>query len=125
MTVFNKMKGVGARALADDALFTALLILLVGVASFGLGRQSVGDKEPLSNAPGEAAVAAHATTAAVSTSTSTTGEAQYVGSKNSDKYHLLWCSGAKRISEANKVFFKSKEEAEGAGYKPAANCPGL
>jgi len=49
----------------------------------------------------------------------------YVGSKNSDKYHLPDCSGAKRIAEHNKIWFNSKEEAEGLGYKPAANCEGL
>lgn len=49
----------------------------------------------------------------------------YVASKNSDKYHLPECSGAKRIAEHNKIWFNSKEEAEGLGYQPAANCPGL
>jgi hypothetical protein len=49
----------------------------------------------------------------------------YVASKNSDKYHLPSCSGAKRIAEHNKIWFNSKEEAEGLGYQPAANCPGL
>lgn len=49
----------------------------------------------------------------------------YVGSKNSDRYHLPWCSGAARIAEANKVWFATKEDAEKAGYKPAGNCPGI
>jgi hypothetical protein len=52
-------------------------------------------------------------------------EGLYVASKNSDKYHLPSCTGAKRIAEHNKIWFNSKEEAEGLGYKPAANCPGL
>lgn len=108
--------------LTDDALFTSLLLLLIGLASFGLGRLSVGQDSTTSTLQ---APVNEAGTAVASASTTETGEAMYVGSKNSDKYHLLWCSGAKRISEANKVFFKSKEEAELAGYKPAANCPGL
>lgn len=40
-----------------------------------------------------------------------------VGSKNSDKYHLPYCPGAKQISEQNKIWFASIEEAEKAGYK--------
>lgn len=48
-----------------------------------------------------------------------------VGSKNSDKYHYPWCPGALRIKDENKVWFASKEEAEKAGYVPAKNCPGL
>jgi hypothetical protein len=49
----------------------------------------------------------------------------FIGSKNSDIYHLPECSGAKRIKEENKKCFESKEEAEKAGYRPAQNCPGL
>jgi len=52
-------------------------------------------------------------------------EQRYVGSKNSNKYHLPWCSGARRIAEHNKVWFSSKAEAEAAGYTPAGNCKGI
>lgn len=50
---------------------------------------------------------------------------QYVASKKGTKYHLPWCSGGKAIAEANKIWFASKEEAERAGYTPAANCKGI
>ncbi len=108
--------------LADDAIFTSLLILLIGTASFGLGRLSVEEGSVKAKPQAEETVA---TVTEANKFASTTGAVMYVGSKNSDKYHLQWCSGAKRISEANKVFFKSKEEAEAVGYKPAANCPGI
>jgi len=52
-------------------------------------------------------------------------EGIYVASKNSTKYHLPDCTGAKRIADHNKIWFNSKEEAESIGYTPAANCPGL
>lgn len=52
-------------------------------------------------------------------------EGQFVASKNSSKYHLPDCVGAKRIAEHNKIWFSSKEEAESLGYQPASNCPGL
>lgn len=58
------------------------------------------------------------------TNETVTGET-YVASKNSDVYHFPWCSGAKRISDANRITFTSKKEAEQAGYRPAANCKGL
>jgi hypothetical protein len=54
----------------------------------------------------------------------TTGHA-YVGSRKGTKYHLPWCPGAKAISEENKVWFQSKDEAEMKGYTPAANCKGI
>ena len=44
----------------------------------------------------------------------------FVGSKNSNKYHNPTCAVAKRIKEANRVCFSSKEEAERRGY--IASC---
>jgi len=38
-------------------------------------------------------------------------------------YHHPWCSGAKRIKEANKLWFSTESEAIAAGYTLAANCP--
>ncbi|NQU99696.1 MAG: hypothetical protein HQ538_03075 [Parcubacteria group bacterium] len=46
---------------------------------------------------------------------------KYVGSKNSDKYHPLDSGSAKRIKEENKVYFKSKEDAESKGYTAGAS----
>ena len=45
-----------------------------------------------------------------------------VASVNSDKYHYEYCSGAKRISEKNKIYFKDAAEAQKAGFKLADNC---
>lgn len=44
----------------------------------------------------------------------------FVGSKNSNKYHLATCAVAKRIKVENKVCFSSKEDAEKRGY--IASC---
>ena len=49
----------------------------------------------------------------------------YVASRNGSAFHLPNCSGAKRIKDENRIWFRTKEEALRAGYKPAANCPGL
>lgn len=48
-----------------------------------------------------------------------------VASKNGTKYYLPECSGAKRISEANKVWFTSVAAARAQGYTAAANCDGI
>ncbi|MBP7060353.1 MAG: hypothetical protein KBA91_00040 [Candidatus Moranbacteria bacterium] len=42
----------------------------------------------------------------------------YVGSRNSNKYHLPTCAAAKRIKAENIVCFSSPEEAQGRGYLP-------
>lgn len=124
-------------------LFTAVVIFLVGLGSFGLGRLSAfwPEKRPLEiigvpersadfAAPsgqdkarqgrdriGERPQAAAAVGAQA--------QGQYVGSKSGSAYHFPWCPGARAIKEANKVWFASKEDAEKRGYKPAANCSGL
>jgi hypothetical protein len=115
--------------LRDDAVFVCLVLILVGVTSFGLGRNSVTTTAADSSQTATAQDARPATAAPRATTATPAGagetETQYVASRNSDKYHLPWCSGAKRIGEANKIYFSSKAEAEAAGYQPAANCPGI
>ena len=49
-------------------------------------------------------------------------QVQVIASVNSDKYHYEHCSGAKRISEKNKIYFKDAAEAEEAGFRLADNC---
>jgi hypothetical protein len=49
----------------------------------------------------------------------------FVVSKNGKSYHFPWCAGAQQISEKNKIYFTTREQAESAGYKPAKNCKGL
>ncbi len=116
--------------LNDPAIFTALLLILVAIASFGLGRQSVSEKytgntpekPPESTKPNQAV---ESTSGKVTDSETPLEGTYYVASKNGSVYHLPYCSGAKRISEQNKIVFKTKAEAEAAGLRPAANCPGI
>lgn len=130
--------------LADDSIFTALLLILVGTVSFGLGRQSaVGEAGPglLSTAPAqiifsEGKVPAPIRTPDTGPNTAQnvvdtkagekqSGIMQLVASKSGTKYHLSTCPGASQIKEENKIYFDSIESAEAAGYSPAANCKGL
>lgn len=47
-------------------------------------------------------------------------EAAYIGNVNSKKYHLPSCSGLPY--EKNRVYFKTEEAAEEAGYEPCGRC---
>ncbi len=49
-------------------------------------------------------------------------ECAFVGSKNSDKYHLPTCQWASRIKQENRVCFSSVEDAQNQGYEPAKCC---
>ena len=49
-------------------------------------------------------------------------EAKYIASKVSDKYHLLSCEYAERISEDNRIYYKTMQEAEEDGKSPCSVC---
>ena len=136
--MYNKFK----LYLSDDTFFYGTLIVLVALLSFGLGRWSVlyegvqpallpkedGQKASVIDEIGPYRQGKVGSTTKAVPSPQTTvvsGETQYVGSKNSDKYHLVTCPGASQIKEENKVYFASKEEAQKAGYSPASNCKGI
>jgi Metal binding domain of Ada len=129
------------RKVEEGALI--LVIMLLSGVSFGLGRLSTHTtpqsglalqtlhQTKSTTTPAEPASTATPTPhkALIATPSKKTPQAQqathYVASKSGSVYHLPWCSGAKRIKEANKVFFDTKEAAEAAGYRPASNCKGL
>lgn len=122
-----EMIGVGVKSLLEDqAVFTAALLILVAITSFGLGRQSVAERAISEPVPKEFSVQ-NSPTASKSPQVTDKSEvgARYVASKNGQVYHLLICPGAKQINDANKIYFDTKEEAEAAGLRPAANCKGI
>lgn len=140
--MFKKLKSF----LADDAIFMALLLILVAIVSFGLGRQSVKVPNSENSSTQSAGVVftespfkqVKTDPASVDNSTESTGDksstkdfndvkevGKVVASKSGTKYHLLTCPGAKQIKEANKIYFDTVEQAKAAGYSPAANCKGL
>ena len=45
-----------------------------------------------------------------------------LGNKNSKIYHWEGCPGYTRVAEKNQVLFKTRAEAEAAGYRAAKNC---
>jgi len=127
-------------AIESREVYTAILIVLVGLTAFGLGRLSllesktqgirVSDALPFESAqtasalvPVENRTPEASEQGALETVLPSGG--QVVASKSGSKYHYPWCSGAQRIAEANKVWFDSIEIARKAGYAPAGNCKGL
>ena len=118
----------------EGEIFLVSTIILVALLSFALGRLSSlrGEKFPIQvYRPGDiklqTANVIQAPAQTVSSGKIGEGikENLFVASKNSSVYHFPWCSGAQRIKEENKIYFSSREEAEKAGFRPAANCEGL
>lgn len=112
--------------------FTAIVIIFVAFASFGLGRLSAleGKKSPVliernasfSYSPNENALIKDLISAKT---IQNSPEKSFVAAKTGTKYYLPWCGAISRIKEENKIWFASEAEAQKAGYAPAANCKGL
>ena len=96
-------------------LFLVLVIVLVALLSFGIGRLSgEGDRKPVS-------IQGVALDKSVNNSASAIlGVHGVFASSKGKKYYYPGCSNT--ISEANKVTFATAEMAESAGYTLASNC---
>jgi hypothetical protein len=109
-------------------IWVVLILVLSSSASFGLGILAGRDSKEgsgfsISSLPLTASSIGSPGASPAPASLPAGG--QVVASKNGTKYFLPWCGGAKQITEANKIWFASKDEAETKGYQPAANCKGL
>ncbi|MFA7252800.1 MAG: hypothetical protein WC027_03000 [Candidatus Paceibacterota bacterium] len=113
------IKDIGQKIKPQDYL-VVLIIILVGLAGFGLGRLSVIEKSRE-----EVTISRTAAVVSPVLSSATESKGLLVASKTGKKYHFPTCAGAAQISEKNKIWFASYAEAQKAGYTPAANCPGL
>lgn len=115
--------------LTKSELYTIALIILIGFAGFGLGRLSFieDNRKPVKIEYPEylSANASNAGKTINGDNPPSIAQGLLVASKNGSKYHFPWCSGGKSISEKNKIWFDSVDEARKAGYTPASNCKGL
>jgi hypothetical protein len=116
-------------------LFLSVIIILVSLLSFGIGRLSViGKREPIKIEYDANLVTNNLQTTTQTNQTASiinavgklappsTSEGGVVVSKNGSKYHYPHCGSAKRIKEENKIMFPTPAAAEAAGYTLAANC---
>lgn len=136
----------------DQKILIVLAIFLVSVVSFRAGETYKGKQEAaeikislvdtkiagnpkeaevkvlneaMERNPVEATVAGGAIQEGSKESENVTGEQNecaFVGSKNSDKYHLPSCRYAVKIKESNKVCFSSAEDAQVKGYQVGKCC---
>src|SRR3989344_6486552 len=93
-------------------LFLALVIILVALLSFGIGRLSVtGESGPIKIEYAPAISSNTNTEANTVSAINIIKGGGVVGSKNGTKYHYSHCAGAKQIKEENKINFNSPQEA--------------
>jgi hypothetical protein len=60
--------------------------------------------------------------AAAGSATEATEEPEIIADKKSKTYYIGTCKPEKEIADANKIIFKTTDEAEKAGFKLAKNC---
>ena len=124
--IFAKVKEISPET--KNQVFIAGLLILIGIASFGLGKLSgIQSRRVPLKIESEFGIFGSTTLGSNNQSSGSDNlqDGEVVASKNGTKYHFPWCSGALSISSANKIIFKSAEEARLAGYLPASNCKGL
>jgi len=113
-------------------ILIVLVVILVGLGSFELGRLSKGNDssgikiEYPNQAENQSASAVSANVSSLSrtvldTKTTTTSK-NFFASNRGSKYYPLGCSAGKNIKQENKVFFATREEAERAGYELSSSC---
>lgn len=122
----NKIKG--KIDIDRTTLLCLLVIVLVGLSSFGLGRLSISGIEnentlKLENENVSIVKKEIGNSAIVeSDKANPLKEKMYVASKNGKLYYGATCSGAKRIAPKNEVWFASREDAEKSGYELSSSC---
>lgn len=111
----NKIKNWGEDAIAEWGMIA--IVLLLGLASFGLGRLSALEEAKPAVSIREAPAASGPTEMYMG--------GLFVASKKGSAYHYPWCSGAQTITAQNRIWFADEDDARRAGYHPAGNCKGL
>ena len=130
--LFWREKMPQPEALSND-LFLGLVVILVAIGAFGLGRLSKieGARAPIriENEPAQTAdtfsrISDGKATSAAPQAIAQTGDT-FIASKSGTKYYFPWCSGAQKIAPANRITFSSQDQAKAAGYSPSSTCKGL
>jgi hypothetical protein len=128
--MFKKIKG--STGIDQTTAIYFMVIIVVGISAFGLGRLSAEDaisrgdegivikdtQESLESVPRSQLSARKAS--AIKTESQAGGN--YVASKNGKLYYPRGCKGANRIKPENEVWFTSSSDAEKLGYAPSSSC---
>ena len=111
-------------------MLTILIVILVGLGAFQLGRLSKeNDTNSLKidyTAPETSQTALNQTKSTIPANTPKTTQnsvsGEFFGSNRGSKYYPINCSAGKNIKEENRIYFSSTEDAEKAGYELSTSC---
>ncbi|MEI7810508.1 MAG: hypothetical protein WCI41_03050 [bacterium] len=111
-------------------ILVIIIIILVGLASFELGRLSKQNTQnglKIENMASEANIIDSYTLNKSDLTqniakTSNSDKGAYFASKRGKKYYLTDCSAGKTIKEENKIYFSTQTQAKNAGYELSSSC---
>ena len=107
-------------------IMIVIIVILVGLGSFELGRlskedSSSGVKIEYPNQEENQTTGVPLSKNSPEINTNSTSKTFFASSKGS-KYYSIGCSAGKTIKQENRIYFDTKEEAEGAGYELSSSC---
>jgi len=112
-------------------ILVIIIIILLGLASFELGRLSKSDRrggieieypEILNEAKTEQGASVILAGEAPRVATPTILGKAFFASNRGQKYYSVGCAGGKTIKQENRIYFNSAAEAESAGYEKSDSC---
>ncbi|MFA6585714.1 MAG: Ada metal-binding domain-containing protein [Candidatus Paceibacterota bacterium] len=107
-------------------IMVVIIIILVGLGSFGLGRLSKdssneGIKIDYGNQEANAISSLNQNTN-TSQNTQKSISGNFFASSKGSKYYSTSCNAGKTIKQENRVYFDTSEEAESAGFELSSSC---
>jgi hypothetical protein len=112
-------------------ILIVIIVILVGLASFELGRLSKGDlndglKIDYTGQKASAISSLDTNTANIAQITNksdnSNNQGNYFASKKGTKFYSITCSAGKTIKQENKIYFSSADAAISAGYELSSAC---
>jgi len=112
-------------------ILVVLIVILVGLGSFELGRlsksansSSSGVKIEYPNQPQNQLLDQEANVLSTieSTQASQNNEKGFFASNRGSKYYPVGCDAGKSLKQENRIYFNTREEAVAAGYELSSSC---
>ncbi len=119
--IIEKIKLFIGSDLGRDIL-TVLIIILVGIGSFGLGRLSKKDPQNGLKIGYRGGELKEANLTPLSIKNDSKASMAFFASNKGSKYYPLGCSAGQNIKTENRIYFETREEAEQSGYTLSSSC---
>jgi len=113
-------------------ILTVLIVILVGLGSFMLGRLSKGNVPQDTQAPyanqdngnqdANVVSASNVIQQGESPTSGSSSNEPFFGSSKGKKYYTTNCSAGKTIKQENKIYFATEVAAQKAGYTLSSSC---